>query len=114
MRDLRALDRYRVPGPLWVAGDATCGAFVIPSPVMGDLRVVASAGEGWDHVSISLVNRTPVWAEMEYAKRLFLRPEAAAMQLHVAEAAHVNCHPHCLHLWRPHDAPIPLPPEWMV
>ena len=26
----------------------------------------------------------------------------------------LDCHPHCLHLWRPLDAEIPRPPGWMV
>jgi hypothetical protein len=36
------------------------------------------------------------------------------MQLHVATADHINCHPYCLHLWRPHAAAIPLPPKEFV
>jgi hypothetical protein len=27
---------------------------------------------------------------------------------------HINCHPYCLHLWRPHNVEIPRPPSWMV
>jgi hypothetical protein len=36
------------------------------------------------------------------------------MQLHVAVKEHINCHPYCLHIWRPHDQVIPLPPSIMV
>lgn len=113
LRNLSALERYRIAHPFGV-GDATCGAFSVPSPVAGRLRVVVSGDAGWDHVSVSLPNRTPTWAEMEFVKRTFFRPDAVAFQLHVAEANHISLHPHCLHIWRPHDVPVPLPPSWMV
>lgn len=115
LRNLRTLDRYRVRVPeLGGMGDELCGAFLIPSPVMGRLRVIASGYDGWDHVSVSLENRAPVWAEMEHVKRLFFRPEACCMQLHVPEAAHLSVHPHCLHIWRPHGVEIPRPPAEFV
>jgi hypothetical protein len=112
-RKLHTLDAYRRPlhGEM---GDETCGAFTIPSPVMGTLSVVASAGLGWDHVSVSTPNRLPTWTEMEHVKRLFWKPDAVVMQLHVAEKDHINLHPYCLHLWRPHSEPVPLPPKEMV
>jgi len=74
------------------------------------LRIIASFGEGWDHVSVSLEKRCPTWAEMEAVKRAFFYPNEVAMQLHVATADHINRHPYTLHMWRPHDQPIPLPP----
>jgi hypothetical protein len=113
LRDLRALDRYRAPNPLG-DGDEGNGAFQIPSPVMGTLRVIASNGDGWDHVSVSTETRMPTWTEMEHVKRMFFREDAVAMQLHVPPTDHVNIHPHCLHLWRPHAPDIPLPPVAMV
>lgn len=79
-----------------------------------DLKVIATADGGWDHVSVSLSDRTPTWAEMEYVKRLFFNPDEVAMQLHVPVDEHRNCHPYCLHLWRPHDHDIPMPPADMV
>ena len=51
---------------------------------------------------------------MEQVKRLFFRDDETAMQLHVQPADHINCHPHCLHLWRPHGVEIPRPPAFMV
>jgi hypothetical protein len=78
------------------------------------MLVVASHGMGWDHVSVSLRNRCPKWHEMEYVKRLFFKEDETAMQLHVPPAQHINCHPHCLHLWRPQNAAIPLPDPIMV
>jgi hypothetical protein len=97
------------------AGDETCGLFILNGTnFKRALRVIASSGEGWDHVSVSLPERCPTWAEMEQVKRLFFRDDETAMQLHVPPTDHISIHPFCLHLWRPHGAEIPRPPGWMV
>ena len=116
-RDLREHDVKRMAGNLAEAygqyGDPDGGAFVFPSPVDGrDLGVIASVGEGWDHVSVSRKDRAPIWREMECIKRKCFRDDEVAMQLHVP--ASINIHPYCLHLWRPHGQPIPLPPRHLV
>lgn len=121
MRRLRELNLYR--DTAWerrmAAGRSAAedgrqdiaGCFRVNSPAGCELRVIACADEGWDHVSITTsFPRTPTWSEMEMVKRLFFKPDEAAMQLHVPPKAHISNHPYCLHLWRPHDAPIPLPP----
>lgn len=96
-------------------GDEGNGCFKVKSPIdNGELRVLASSGMGWDHVSVSRANRCPNWPEMEHVKHLFFRDNETAMQLHVPPSDHINCHPHCLHLWRPQDAEIPRPPGFMV
>ena len=74
------------------------------------MMVVASNGGGWDHISVSAQGRCPTWDEMERVKRLFFRDNEVAFQLHVPPRNHINNHPYTLHLWRPHDATIPLPP----
>jgi len=79
----------------------------------GKLRVIASWGAGWEHASMSLETRCPTWDDMSWLAKLFF-PNEYAMQLHVPESQHVNCHPYCLHLWRPLDTQIPTPPSWMV
>ena len=123
MKDLRtwSVDRFRVTHPArlgWAggwSGDETCGAFEVPSMRSGHLMyVIASSGEGWDHVSVSLAKRTPNWYEMEQVKRLFFQDDEVAMQLHIPPDKHIDIHPNCLHLWRPHMVEIPLPPDWMV
>ncbi len=78
------------------------------------LRVIASDGEGWDHVSVSLPTRCPTWEEMSFVKRLFFHDEECVMQLHPPASQWINFNPFCLHLWRPQDATIPQPPTWMV
>lgn len=52
---LRTADILREFGDF---GGGTCGVFVLPSPVSRrPLRVIASCGGGWDHVSVSTENR---------------------------------------------------------
>ena len=78
------------------------------------LRVIASDGLGWDHVSVSLSHRCPTWEEMAFVKSLFFKDDEAAMELHVPVADHKNVHRFCLHLWRPQECEIPRPPSIMV
>jgi hypothetical protein len=81
---------------------------------MGDIMVIASNGKGWDHVSVSLPYRCPLYDEMKAIKGIFFRDDEWAMELHAPPSKHISCHPYCLHLWRPQDAAIPIPPEEMV
>lgn len=97
-------------------GDKHNGSFLLMSNVnvRDTLRVIASSDPdsgGWDHVSVSLVHRIPVWLEMDYVKRLFLGRDVTAYQLHVPEKDHINCHANVLHIWRPWTREIPLPPK---
>ena len=120
MKNLNTLNKYRNVSPevrnfYGFVGDDTCGIFEIPSPIDGGgMRVVASSGCGWDHVSVSRRNRCPNWPEMAYAKSLFFGDDETVMQLHVPSADHVSDHDYCLHLWRPQTLDIPRPPKWMV
>lgn len=120
MRDLHLLDAYRrtdndIIRTFGHAGDGKNGMFLVPSPTdHAAMTIVASNGEGWDHVSVSRQNRIPNWIEMEHVKRLFFREDETAMQLHVPTKDHISHHPFCLHLWRPHEAEIPRPPSWMI
>jgi hypothetical protein len=120
VRNLLLLNVYRDVSKEVVAhfgntGDETCGAFLVPSPLdRAAMRVIASADEGWDHVSVSRANRCPNWQEMEHVKRLFFKDDETAMQLHVPVSDHISVHPNCLHLWRCQSQPIPMPPKWMV
>ena len=119
MKDLTTLSKFRQPalelqlyGTMGGSGD---GIFAFRSPVDSKtLRVIASTGEGWEHVSVSRINKTPSWAEMEFVKRMLFKPEEVCMQLHVAVEEHISVHRFCLHIWRPINQEIPLPPSWMV
>lgn len=82
------------------------------------LKIIASEAYPpefpWEHVSVSTPSRIPSWAGMCFVKDLFWEPEEAVMQLHPPASQYVNNHPWTLHLWRPTDAVIPLPPPIMV
>ncbi len=77
-------------------------------------KVIVSDGLGWDHVSVSLKDRCPTWAEMSYIKHAFFRGDECVMQLHPPEDRYVNHHPFCLHLWRPQECDIPQPALLLV
>jgi hypothetical protein len=95
-------------------GDNTMGVFEIPYKT-DTLRVIASSGEGWDHVSVSMKNRIPNWYEMEYIAKLFFNDNEVAIQYHVPRKEHINIMENCLHWWRPHSpTEIPMPPPIFV
>ncbi len=91
------------------------GAFWIPGrPGRPPFQVIASDGDGWEHVSVSLPDRIPTWDEMCTVKAMFWSDGDCVMQLHPPRSEWVNNHSRCLHLWRPVDQEIPAPPGWMV
>jgi hypothetical protein len=98
------------------------GAFVLHSPEPGwALYCIASDELGWDHVSVSarrygrtVHTRIPTWREMAFIKDEFWEPETTVLQYHPPHSRYVNVHPHVLHLWRPQNAEVQLPPLWMV
>lgn len=95
-RTFERVEQFRTEGQPGVR----YGAFAIKHHGV-TLWAICSAGGGWDHVSVSTKGRCPTWDEMSFVKKLFFYPEETVIQLHVPEAQHINCHPHCLHLWRP-------------
>jgi len=118
MKRLREFDQYRRTD--WEirsfgrVGDDNGGCFVIPFNG-SNLQCVAAAGGNWDHVSVSVADRCPSWEEMSHVFALFAKPSETWMQLHVPAREHINYHPFCLHLWRPHNSRgIPLPPSHFV
>jgi hypothetical protein len=101
-------EKYRIAGD-----EGQDGAFVIPYEGRG-LRIIASTGMEWDHVSVSLLTRCPNWKEMSFIKDIFWNDSQTVMQLHVPKKDHINYHPFCLHLWRPQLIDIILPPSILV
>jgi hypothetical protein len=93
------------------------GAFMLMGPKGEYLAIISSGVDhefGWEHVSVSCSKRIPNWLEMCFVKELFWQDEEAVMQLHPPKSEYVNHHPNCLHLWRPLNAAIPLPPSILV
>lgn len=96
-----------------------CGAFLLPldgAKTGFYYFALAADGEGWEHVSVSVIgqSRCPLWEEMCYIKSLFWDEEEAVMQLHPPRSQWVNNSPFCLHLWRPIGIQVPLPPSILV
>lgn len=95
------------------------GCFIVPVEVphlkaKQNVFVIAGDGMGWEHVSVSRKDRVPTWDEMCQVKALFWDDEDCVVQYHPPKSEYVNVHPNCLHLWRPKDAPLPVPPKIMV
>lgn len=111
-------EQYRVTtGPLaTTAEDGNNGMFIIPlsSKHKTGYGVIASDGAGWEHVSVSLQTRIPTWEEMCHIKSLFWGEEDCVVQYHPPKSQYVNNHPYCLHLWKPTEAVMPMPPSIMV
>ena len=110
-------ERFRIrTGAL--GSDKTCGNngafFVKLRPGGSVLKVIASDGEGWEHVSVSLPNRCPTWDEMAGIKAQFWGDDDCVVQFHPPRSEYVNNHRFCLHLWRPTAHDIPTPPSLLV
>ncbi len=105
------LEKHRIELPGYPASTSKNGALRIHHMGLG---IIYSDGEGWEHVSVSRRGRTPSYEDMDWVKRQFWSDDECVMQLHVPVDDHVNCHPNCLHLWRPTDKEIPRPPAIFV
>ena len=86
------------------------------------MAIIASWGEEWDNVSIHNIMQdreetkdfTPVWGDMCYVKNLFFKASETVLQYHPPSNIYINNHEHTLHLWRPQNKEIELPPIGMV
>lgn len=134
--DSKRVNRFRIREGRYGSDDTygNTGAFIIQCFAMGrhlNLKVIASFGGGWDHVSVSCPDRCPTWEEMCYVKDLFFDDEECVVQFHPPKSQYVNYHPRTLHLWRPQAAeerarlrddgpefpapgPLPMPPPIFV
>jgi hypothetical protein len=110
-------EKYRVKNGI-MGSDSTYGnngMFIINSlKINKALKCQASDGYGYEHVSVSAISRCPVWEEMCFIKDLFWDAEDCVIQYHPPKSEYINCHPHCLHLWRPIGIEIPRPPSILV
>lgn len=119
MRNLETLNKYRLTKKelelYGIQGDSGNGIFEIQIGAKW-FHVIASNGLGWEHVSVtpSTGNSTPSWNDMCHIKKLFFKDGEVAIQIHPRERDYVNAHKNCLHLWRPTNAELPLPPMIFV
>ena len=78
------------------------------------LHFMFSWGCGFEHLSVSTPIQCPTWEQMCKMKDIFWRDDEVCMQLHPKKEDYVNCMQYCLHIWRPIDKEIPMPPSIMV
>jgi len=107
-------EHYRITKPGRLFSDSSYGnngAFKVTG-----LFVIASEGDGWEHVSVSLPNnkRCPSWGEMCKIKDLFWDDEDCVIQFHPPKSEYVNVHKSCLHLWREQNIIYNTPPKYMI
>jgi hypothetical protein len=65
------------------------GAFLIPFESFM-LQIVARDGLGWEHVSVSPLNRTPNWREMCFIKDVCWDGEDVVIQYHPKKSEYVT------------------------
>lgn len=111
------VEEFRVKNGPWGSkkGDPF-GLFFIRLKPGGSVfkTICAPADEEWQHVSVSLPNRTPHWSEMCRIKELFWGEDVTCIQFHPKKEDYVNFHPYCLHIWRWTKGEFPLPPTDLV
>lgn len=120
------LENYRLrTGPYRTKVGEPRGIFQIPNGPGGrGLVVMADDGTdknepeqllGWEHVSVSCVNKKylPNWAEMDFIKRLFWSDEECVVQFHPPRSRWVN-NAQVLHMWRWLGGEFPQPHPLLV
>ena len=114
---MKVPEQFRVRDGLMASDESfgNNGAFIIGFEHY-QFFVIASDELGWEHISISLDNkkRTPSWKEMCFFKYLFWGDDEAVIQIHPPKSEYVNNHDYCLHLWKPKDYELKLPPSFLV
>ena len=99
-------------------GDEANGAFIIDRYNNGEFYlVIASNGQGWEHVSVTIhkknggsVKKCPSYQEMMMIKEKLFSEEDVVFQLHPREEDYISTHPYCLHLWKPNNCNMVVPP----
>lgn len=121
MVDLTTLEKYRDRDferrYYGCNGDSGNGVFRVLVN-QRSFHCIVSNGGGWDHVSVSPCNKKrttcPTWEEMCAIKNMFFLPEECVIEYHPPRSDYVNDCETCLHLWRPSDGKIPMPPTEFV
>lgn len=79
-----------------------------------NLNFIFSYQLGWEHLSVSMPNKTPSWEQMCMMKDIFWGEDEVCIEYHPRKEEYVNNHPHCLHIWKPRDVEMPTPPSILV
>ena len=78
------------------------------------LNFIFSYQLGWEHLSVSMPSKTPSWDQMCKMKDIFWNDDETCVQFHPKKEDYVNNHPHCLHIWKPVNEKLPIPPSILV
>ena len=107
---------FRLPEKYRAKNNRVINLFIIPLNYGIKANVIASNGEGWEHVSVTLIGLrySPNWEQMCFIKSIFWEENDVVIQYHPAKKDYVNNHPFCLHLWRPIGQVIPTPDPILV
>lgn len=115
------INKYRIKKGTLPSDDSfgITGSWYIPLPSGAKAFVVSSEGMNqypWEHVSVSILkqDRCSTWEEMCYIKSLFWNEDEAVVQIHPAKKDYVDNHKYCLHLWRPKNQELFLPPSILM
>ena len=118
MSDRNYLNKHRVRTGLYGSDDSYgCNGYFCLMIGGTKVKVIASDGEGWKHVSVSLAehpNTVPNYATMQEVRRLFYEDSDWVVQFSPPKSEHINNHNGCLHWWMPMDQKMPTPPSIMV
>lgn len=66
-----------------------------------------------DRIALRMM-RCPTWSEMCAVKDIFFRDDECCVEYHPAKKDYVNVYEHCLHIWKPQGAELPMPPKIFV
>lgn len=78
------------------------------------LNFIFSYQMGWEHLSVSMPNKTPSWEQMCMMKDIFWGEDECCVEYHPRKEDYVNNHEHCLHIWKPTEEYLPTPPSILV
>lgn len=92
------------------------GVFMLSYNFTHILTVIVSDQEGWDHISVEWEGRKacPTWEMMSWVKRMFFEDTEWAVEFHPPVKKNISIHPYVLHLFRPQNVDIPVPPREFV
>lgn len=57
---------------------------------------------------------TPSWDDMCEVKDMFWGEDECVVEYHPPKSEYVNSMPNCLHLWKPMDKELAVPPKYLV
>lgn len=117
-------EQYRIDNLFipYVSNDQKRGWFKIPHFEIENhfFNAVVLNVDDWQHVTVTVFesgkrpNRCATWEEMCFIKSLFWDDEETVIQFHPPKSEYISNHPFALHLWKPVNTEIPLPPSDLV